>query len=62
MEIMNYIDNANKEQLEALGVLGQWMQEMGGKHCHCTVECYKECELYRQLQNAFGRVGERLQE
>ena len=62
MDIMNYIDNANQEQLEALGVLGQWMQEMGGEHCDCSVECWKTCELYKQLTAAFGRVGERLQE
>lgn len=60
MELKTYVENASKEQLTALGTMGAWMHEKFPIYCTCSSKCNQNCQLVRELNDAFMLVGERL--
>jgi len=61
VEILNFVQNASKEQLTALGTLGAWMQEKVPVYCTCPSKCNQKCQLAKELNEALALAGERLQ-
>jgi hypothetical protein len=61
MEIKDFVQNASKEQLTALMTMAQWMQEKQPQYCNCSVNCSQDCQLVREMGEAFAIAGQRLQ-
>jgi len=61
MEFKEFVQNASKEQLTALGTLGGWMQEKVPIYCTCSSKCNQNCQLVRELNEALMLAGQRLQ-
>lgn len=61
MEIKDFVQNASKEQLTALGTLGMWMQEKVPLYCTCASKCNQNCQLAKELNEALMLAGQRLQ-
>jgi len=60
MELREYVEDANKEQLEALATFAKWLSEKQPKLCTCSVKCYESCQLVKEMQEAFQLASERL--
>lgn len=61
MEFKDFVQNASKEQLIALGTLGMWMQEKVPVYCTCKEKCNQNCQLAKELNEALMLAGQRLQ-
>jgi hypothetical protein len=61
MEFKDFVDTANKDQLIAIGTLGQWMQEKMPVYCTCPSKCNQRCQLVKELNEAMMLAGKRLQ-
>jgi hypothetical protein len=61
MEFKDFVQNASKEQLTALGTLGMWMQEKVPLYCTCPSKCNQNCQLAKELNEALMLAGKRLQ-
>ena len=61
MEIKDFVENASKDQLMALATMAQWMQEKVPIYCNCQVKCSQNCQLAKELNEAFVMAGQRLQ-
>lgn len=60
MELREYVEDASKEQLEALVTFAKWLSEKQPKLCTCSVKCYESCQLVKEMQDAFQMASERL--
>ena len=58
MEFKDFVQNASKEQLIALGM---WMQEKVPVYCNCKEKCNQNCQLAKDLNEALMLAGQRLQ-
>jgi hypothetical protein len=61
LEIKDFVQNASKEQLTALMTMAQWMQEKSPEYCTCSVKCQENCQLVKEMGEAFAIAGQRLQ-
>jgi len=60
MELRRYVEDASREQLEALATIAKWLSEKQPELCTCSVKCYESCQLVKEMQEAFQLVSERL--
>ncbi|WMW25637.1 hypothetical protein RE474_02630 [Methanolobus sediminis] len=60
-DLNKYVENASKEELEALGFLGQWLMGLKPKYCTCSCKCDMDCEIVKALGGALQNAGQKLQ-
>jgi len=61
LEIKDFVQNASKEQLSGMMAMAQWMQEKSPEYCTCSVNCKENCQLVKEMGEAFAIAGQRLQ-
>ena len=61
MEIRDFVETANKDQLIAITSMAQWMQEKAKEWCNCPSKCIENCQLAKEMFGAFQLAGDRLQ-
>lgn len=61
MSLVDSVNLMNEDQLKTVIGIGQYLQENMPKMCTCSIECYKTCKLFAELNQAIQEAGKRLE-
>ncbi len=60
-DLNEFVQKADKKQLEALAYFGSWLAEMSTKHCSCTNQCSRTCPIVKTMFADFKNAQSKLQ-